>query len=435
MSLVTTAAAIAATPPTLRVLQRRAYAEMRKAYARGVRRLLVCAPTGFGKTILIAFVVVQHIARGGRVLIVVHRRELVRQTWAKLRAAGLDESAPVVVETVQSLLARGSLPPATLVVLDEAHHYVADEWKQLAAAYPEAILLGFTATPERADGAPLGDAFDDMIVAATVPELIELGDLCPCDVIAPPRPTSALAWDPLAAWLEHADRRPTISFHSGVKEARDQAASFRAIGVAAAHVDGEMPEGERDAVIEAFCRGDLTVLTNVFCLTEGFDAPRTAVVMLARGCSSTGSYLQMIGRALRPSPGKDAALLIDLRGAVHRHGLPDEARTFSLDGRAISGGGEAPVKTCASCNHACAIACRTCPTCGASFDATTCVVDRCELVKIGRAEQERGFFVDCLETAQMRGFKPGWVAHRFKEKFGRFPAKLWREFVAGKAAA
>ena len=190
-----------------------------------------------------------------------------------------------------------------------------------------------------------------------------------------------------------------------------------------------MSTATRDARLEAFASGDLDVITNVFVLTEGWDAPRAEICMLARGCTSTGTYLQMVGRVLRPSPGKSSARLIDLRGAVHDHGLPDEGRTFSLEGRAISGGA-APVKTCPTCSLVVALAIQTCPGCGFAFPPASCDPDIVGLTKIERDDRERGYFASLVEQARLRGYKTGWAGYKFREKFGRFPAKLLREHVA-----
>lgn len=144
----------------------------------------------------------------------------------------------------------------------------------------------------------------------------------------------------------------------------------------------------------------------------------------------------MIGRVLRTSPGKTGALLIDLRGAVHVHGLPDEHREFTLDGDAITGGA-APVKVCPACAHVCPISLTVCPACGRVFTSER-DEDRADLVKIsrkGQKERERSYFIEQLEAARVRGFKPGFAAHRFVDEFGRFPRALWRELVPKAAAA
>lgn len=427
----------------------------RDAYRAGHRRVLVVAPTGAGKTLIFCWVAASHVAKGGRVLVVVHRRELVRQTVAKMRASGIDRvgvisagergdpDAPVQVGSIDTLLARlkntggllgadESLPPATLLVLDEAHHYVADTWGTLPARYPTAKILGVTATPERGDGTPLGDLFDVLVPIATVRELTAAGWLVPCEVIAPPKKTRTDMLDPVEAYVRFGAGRQAVVFAPSVSAAYDLASRFTLAGHPAACVEGDMAAEDRDRVLSRFDARELRVVTNVFVLTEGWDSPGAEVCLLARGCGNVGTYLQMVGRVLRPSPdtGKTSALLIDLRGVVHKHDLPDADRTYSLDGRAISGG-DAPMKTCPACGLDCPTGCRTCPACHAEFPSRPPEPEAVlPLSRVARAEVERTYFVEQYERAMMHGSrKPaGYAAHRFGEKFGRFPAKFWREF-------
>lgn len=430
----------------------------RDGFREGHRRVLVVLPTGGGKTILFCWIAASHVAKGGRVLVLVHRRELVTQTVNKMRDAGLervgivqagergDPDAPVQVASIQTLLARtkraGSLiaddgmPPASLVVLDEAHHYVSEKWLTVAEKYPDAKVLGVTATPERGDGTPLGDLFDTLVPLASIPELTEAGYLVPCDVVAPPSRRKSNSEDPVDAYVRLAPGRPCVVFAASVKDAYELAGRFTMAGHAAAAIEGEMATEDRDTALLRFRNGELRVLVNVFVLTEGWDCPSAEVCLLARGCSHVGTYLQMVGRVLRPSPGKTRALLIDLRGVVHSHDLPGIERTYSLDGRPISGGGEAPLKTCKACAITCAIGCRTCPACGATFPPSSWVEPPAKLSKIEKAEVERTYFEQEYRRAVARGSgKPaGYAAHRFVAKFGRFPAKLWREYAPPKPA-
>ena len=160
--------------------QPRTVAATRAAYRAGARRILIVLPTGGGKTRLGRHYVSAYAGRGQRVLWVAHREELVAQAAATLAgvagAVGVLQAdrdpgdAPVVVASVQTLAARGvgRLPAADLVILDEAHHYVAAQWGAVARAYSDALTLGLTATPARADGTALGDLFDRLVVGATV---------------------------------------------------------------------------------------------------------------------------------------------------------------------------------------------------------------------------------------------------------------------------
>jgi DNA repair protein RadD len=422
----------------------RTFAELRA----GKRRVCVVAPTGAGKTVIIADVVRRHRAhpRGGGVLVVVHRTELVTQTRTKLLDAGLervgiiaagrdeDHDAPVLVASIQTLIARDAWPDGvTLLVLDECHHYVADEWKAVAVRYRDAFTLGFTATPERSDGSPLGDIFEALVVVIQTQELIALAHLAPIDVVAPERVTDGLCTTPIAAWREHARGRPTVVFCSTVEAAIELASQIKTEGTRAAAVWGDMPDDERAGALSAFAGGEIEVLTNVFVLTEGWDCPPAEVCILARGCDHVGTLLQMVGRVLRVAPGKSRALFVDLCGVVHRHGYPDELRQFSLAGRAISGA--APTKDCPECALEWPLAARLCDPdhpaqrgCGHVFARRDRGLDLAPLRRLTVAERERLAFAHVLGIARSRGWSDGYAIHRFAERFGRKPWALWKEF-------
>jgi DNA repair protein RadD len=362
----------------------RTFAELRA----GKRSVLVVGPTGMGKTVALSEVIRRHRAhpKGGRVLVAVHRGELVGQTRRKLLDAGLervgviagdrdeDHGAPVLVATTQTLLARGQWPDGvTLLILDEAHHYRADEWRAVPEHYPNAYTIGFTATPERSDGSPLGDIFASMVVAVQTPELIAAGHLCAIDVVAPARRTDGICSSPIEAWREHARGRPTVIFCSSVDAARELADAIQHEGASARAVWGDQGADGRAASLSGFASGSVEVLTNVFVLTEGWDCPRAEVCIIARNCDHVGTFLQMTGRVLRPFASKDRALLVDLCGLVHEHGYPDIVRQFSLAGRAISGA--APTKDCPQCGSEVPLAARECPDCGFQFPPSARAMD------------------------------------------------------------
>ena len=408
----------------------------------GKRRVCVVAPTGAGKTVILSEFVRRHRLnpKGGRVLVGVHRGELVTQTQAKLIAAGLDvgivaagrdarHDLPVLVASIQTMLARSIWPDGiTLLILDEAHHYVADEWKKVAEHYPNVYVLGFTATPERGDGSALGDIFDAMVVVAQTKELIDLGHLCPIDWVGPERRTRDDCEEPIEAWTKHARGKSAVMFCPSVESAQKLAADINAREdrPAAAAIWGDMKIDTRHAALSSFARGELDCLTNVFVLTEGWDCPRAEVCIIARGCDHVGTYLQMVGRVLRPFPGKARALCVDLRGVAADHGFPDELRQFSLDGKAISGA--APTKDCPECGYECHLAARLCPECRYEFPIRPRALDIAPMTRMTADERERLAFKRALFEARERGWSDGWAVKVFLKRFGRRPWKLWKEF-------
>lgn len=408
---------------------------------RAHRRIVLVLPTGGGKTCTGAEIVRRAVAKGRRVLWLAHRAELVDQAVATLTAQGLivgarsaSSAAPpnpyafVQVATVQTLLARAERPPADLIVADEAHHYVADEWVTLLRDYPDAFVLGLTATPERSDGRGLGELFGGLVVGVTARELTELGALVPCEIMRPAEylGSGEIAQHPVDAHAAHAGDRRTIVFARSVELAEEYTAAFKMRGVAAATISGEMPWAERSLYLGAFRRGDIRVLVNVFVLTEGFDAPETSCIILARGCSTAGTYLQMIGRALRPAPGKVDALLLDLRGVSHEFGEPADERVFSLSGKGIRL--RDSVLYCPVCGRerdpgeGCE--CGWQPT-GEPMKADT--VTGAPLVKYARKRLEGDddrarTLARWMTVARAKNYRPGWWRRRFEAVYGELPS-------------
>lgn len=337
----------------LRAYQKDAIDRCRSEFKAGRKRVVLVIPTGGGKTLIGSEVVRLAVARKHRVLWLAHRTELIEQAAVALHrrgihagaiaasaAAPIDRTAPVQVASVQTLLARDIRPEAQLVVWDECHHASegAAEWVKLLEAYPAAPVLGLTATPERGDGSGLAPLFDGLVVGETVRRLTMDGWLVPCDVFAPERmlESGQLAKHPLAAYQEHAPGSQAILFARSVEEAERYAEEFIKANVSARCIHAGTPEDDRRAALEAFRARALRVLTNVYVLTEGTDLPTAQTCILARGASTAGIYLQMVGRVLRPADGKGRAILLDLRGVSRLHGPPEDERVFSLEGRAIA---------------------------------------------------------------------------------------------------
>ena len=451
----------------LRPYQREAIDAAKAAYRAGKRAILLVAPTGAGKTLLGIKIVEGALAKGGNVLWLAHREELLTQARDRLMANGIERvgiiasglrsiNARVQVASVQTLASRmrRGLPPASVVVFDEAHHFVAAQWGTVATHYRASAVLGLTATPERGDGKPLGDLFDHLVPVSSVRALQDTIDegtgrrvLVPCVVWRPSSPTKKLSQDPVAAYLSRAPGERAFVFCSNVQHAELTAAMFVEHGVPATTIHADTPWLLRRARIEAFksqstapllAVGSLEpaplALCNVYCLTEGVDVPEASVCILARGCGHVGMYLQMVGRVLRSASGKERAVLLDLRGASHKHGLPEAAREWSLDGKAIALAEEEAdrkARICKECgaefdDWACtADGRRVCPSCG--FAGPPIALPEVSLRELhvagsGAVDKERAsVLVHLAERAVDRGYKPGWIAHQYAERFGNFP--------------
>ncbi len=466
---------------TLHPYQDRVLEDVESRIAAGKRRILLVAPTGAGKTVLATEAVRRHVQCAGRVVFLAHRRELIDQAADKLFRAGIDHGVIlaghptrpgelVQVASIATLHARAirsstmDLPPADLVVVDEAHHVRARTYQQIIAAYPDAVILGLTATPCRGDGRGLGKAFDTMVEAPSVAELTGLGYLVPARIYAPSAPDlkgvrtvagdynerelaervdiPQLVGDVVTHWLRHAERRRTVVFACGVAHSLHLRDEFNRAGVAAEHLDGSTPAEERDAILKRLAAGTIDVVSNAMVLTEGWDAPAVSCLVLARPTKSLGLYRQMVGRVLRTAAGKVDAVILDHAGAVFQHGLPDDPITWTLDAdkkaenrahRARQDGRKSTgLATCPECAGV-RLAGRPCEFCGwrPHGRAEGVEVVDGDLVEVGKnglrappadsRAMRRAFHGQLVWIARERGYADGWAAHKFKEKFGSWP--------------
>jgi len=414
--------------------QVKAVEDCRQAYRDGARSVLLVVPTGGGKTVIGSLVVAGAIAKGRRVLWLAGRRELVDQAASRMPVAAgvvmagraLDIDAPIQVASIDTLAARGSIPPADLVVIDEAHHATAATWRAVIDAQPEAMILGLTATPVRSDGAALGDVFDALVLGPTIRRLIDDGHLVPTHVLGPETPGRALAMDPAAAWLRYGQGKPGFAFHRLVSESQAFVAQLVDRGIGAAHVDGNTPPKMREAAVAAFREGSIECLSSVGVFTEGVDVPRAEVCLLARGCDHAGLYLQMVGRVMRPYRGKHAATVVDLRGCFHRLGLPDVEREWSLSGVQGQPKGQATLRQCPECGCVYEPGGKAeCPRCGyIEKIEPQAIVER--EIKAARGPLKPNASVETIrsyrkmleKTARERRYRSGWVHHRMVAVFG-----------------
>lgn len=415
--------------PPLRYYQLEALEKARAAIKAGAQAVIIQMATGLGKTRTIVEACRLHVQLGGVPCFVAPRRELLGQATAALRAAHLEPGHDCFVRSIQELSMPGAdIPPATMFVLDEARHYVADAWSRLRTARPDALYVGLDATPERGDGRGLGSMFDVLIEAISVKDAIAQGFLVPVEVKRPAHALGPgdLAQCPIDAIFAHAVDKSTVLFAASVELAKDYASRLYARGIPAAAVWGDMPTAERDNSIALFNEGRLHVLCNVHLLTEGWDAPRTEVVVLAGPVGTTGGYLQRVGRGMRLSPGKERCLVLDLRGVSHLHGEPDDERTWHLDGRAARRKEEIPdLRFCPVCGGVvlAGVACETCGHAGEMRKRKPRVlglpIDRFPREHAMPDEQAAKALAGYLRVAQMRGYRRGWAERCFEHKYGR----------------
>lgn len=353
----------------LRDYQDEAIIAVRDAWARGVQRPAVVLPTGTGKTV--AFAALAALEKR-RTVVLVHRDELIRQTVAKVRAvagleAGVVKAAQnetdkrIIVASVQTL-ASGSrleaMPRGATVIVDECHHATAVTYRRAIdhLTADDGRAVGFTATMERGDGQALGDVWQEIVYTRSILEMIRAGHLtdvagyrvevADLDFSAVKKTRGDFSEADLGHAIEESaapevvarayvefcagELKPAILFAPTVDTAHLFRDAMRAEGVRAESVWGAMPIEERRDVLRKYDRGEIDVLCNCMVLTEGFDSPRAEICIVARPTASAPLFVQMVGRVLRPFPGKKRATVLDVVGATGVHELVTLAKLGGL---------------------------------------------------------------------------------------------------------
>lgn len=363
------------------------------AWGNDIKNVLAISPTGSGKAMTLCTLADELAKQGYPTTIMVHRKELVAQLCmtlaqldiphniiaqkntikdimqAELRAHGkqfYDYRSQITVVSVDTLLSRADkykdwCNKQRVWILDEAAHMLKDnKWGECVEMLPNAIGVGFTATPQRLDKKGLGrhafGLFDIMIVGPTVRELIDRGYLSKFKIVAPKSDYrdhlqddgnttkdytakarnyaslhSHIIGDVVKKYKEFINGKQAIVFADSIEAAERMEAEFIREGIPAKLLTSNSTDRERLQGVFDYRDGKTKVLLNVDLFGEGFDVPATYAVILARPTKSLGLYLQMCGRALRPDPTKEHALIIDHVGNVKYHGLPDKIRMWTLD--------------------------------------------------------------------------------------------------------
>lgn len=352
----------------LRPYQAEAKQAILSAWDEGYRKTLLVLPTGCGKTIVFSSVTENQVNKGHRVLIMAHRGELLDQAADKLKeASGLDsvlekaESTslgsflPVTVGSVQSLaqekrLARFPNNYFQDIIVDEAHHCLSDSYKRVLDHFPDANILGVTATPDRGDMKNLGEFFDSKAYEYSMTEAIREGYLCPIKAQMIPleldiADVGISSGDFSAGEIGHAlepylhqiaaemanycHGRKTVVFLPLIATSQKFCAMLNDAGLRAAEVNGN--SDDRSEVLADFEAGKYDVLCNSMLLTEGWDCPSVDCIVVLRPTKIRSLYQQMVGRGMRLSPGKTELLLLDFLWMTERHDLCRPSALISKD--------------------------------------------------------------------------------------------------------
>lgn len=356
-----------------------------------------------------------------------HIREIQHQQLSELGRLYLSETAKIAIASVGTLVNRLSTTWAPdLIIPDEAHHCQKDNtWGKILSFYDNARILGVTATPIRSDGKGMGvdfgGLFNDLVVGPSMSELIQLGYLLPSTVYAPPTALDLTGVrygsggkDFIQKELVEAVDKPVITgsavkhygklcpglqalaFCVSVQHAEHVAADFRSAGWKFQSIDGTMHSAQRRSLIHGLTTGRLDGLSSCDIVSEGTDIPVVGCGILLRPTQSTGLHMQQVGRILRPFEGQDRAIVLDHVGNCAKHGLPEEDREWSLSGEVKRGTKKNEVNIrvlqCDTCWVTFAPA-PQCPNCGTAVEFKGRVVDEVD------GELQR---VEAEQAAQMK---------------------------------
>lgn len=435
----------------LRPYQSDALKRTREAFKSGFRRPLVVLPTGAGKTVLFAYMASQSQAKGKTVWFLVHRRELLDQTIATF------ERFEIPLHTIHiGMIATYAnhperYPKPDFIIFDEAQHTASATWQRLIQRFPDAYIVGLTATPCRLDGKPLGATYDTMVVGVTTGELIQQGYLSPYRYFAPsvadlsglkrkgfdfdPESASELLMrravygDVIENYRKYADGLQTICYCSSIKHSIAMADEFQKAGINAVHFDGNTPAAERRQIVKDFRDKKIRVLCNVDLISEGFDVPDCWCCILLRPTMSTALHIQQSGRALRPQPGK-TAIILDHVGNYTRHGLPDDPREWLLNSKLpqrqkYKTDGTLAVRQCPECFFTFPSGPSVCPNCGAEIKKTRQEIENIKKIhmeeikheyhqKVAAAVREKSDISECRNMSEVMAWckqhnrKPGY---------------------------
>jgi superfamily II DNA or RNA helicase len=358
------------------------------SWQRGHQSVLAQLPTGAGKTVCFAHISDEFLRQGGSVLVIAHRTELIEQAVAKLESVtgwevgiikyGVEPypERRVQVASIQTLARKELLPDlkTKLLIFDEAHHATSSSYRKIIQFYPEACILGVTATPVRIDGQSLKDIFNDLIIGVSPSKLIQKGYLSGFRLFATERTINTTgvtakrdyistelalainsqisASDIYQIWNKYAHNRKTIVFAASVGHSKTLAQEYQLQGISAEHLDGDTAPAQRFAILKEFEQGNIQVLCNYQILTEGYDCSSIEAVLCVRPTKSLVLWHQMIGRGLRPNLNQDHTILIDLTENWQQHGLPDEPVEWKLTCQPASKSlGNRGLVKCCHCTH------------------------------------------------------------------------------------
>ena len=369
----------------LRGYQNDLYQKTVDAFRQGNKRVLVAVGCGAGKSYVFAKMAER---TKGPVLVLTHRRELLKQTGRLFQKHKINARIEMVLTEANHL---GEHERPALIITDEAHLSRSNSWMKVLDYY-NTHTVGFSATPIRLDGKPLGDIYSALVTGVSVRWLIDNHYLAPYEYYAPTvveteglrvqagdyvikdleqlMSDRAIYSDVLKSWERLAKGQKTIAYCVSVKHAQETARMFTEAGYPAVEIDGETPPKKRDEIMQNFQDGKIMVLCNVGIISEGVSIDDVTCCLLLRPTESHALYWQQAMRCMRYQPGK-TAIIVDCVGNYTRNPLPDADVEWSLTESLrkkpkINAEGDFLIRTCPKCYKVFKTA-PICPYCGEEY--------------------------------------------------------------------
>jgi superfamily II DNA or RNA helicase len=386
----------------LRSYQQQTIRALRNSMTVGNRRMVLCAPTGAGKTVMFSHMVSEHIKRGGRALVVTDRLELMRQAGGAFERIGLtpelikagsnpDLTLPCHVAMVETLSRRAEryatfLASRTMVIFDEAHKCPFDKLFPYLSA--KCFVIGATATPYRSGNqSALDDFYTDIVQCVDTPHLVNQGFLADADTYGVEMDLSGIKkvagdYDTAQLAQRYEERKvydgviqnynricpntKALAFCSNIDSAVSLTKQLVSAGLPARCLDSTMSDEDRREKLAWLSETPNAILVSVGILTTGFDEPSVQTIILYRATTSLPLFLQMVGRGSRVTQNKRRFTILDFGNNIKTHNFWEAERVWSLEKKQKKLD-VAPVKSCPKCDAMLPVAAPACKYCGYEF--------------------------------------------------------------------
>ncbi len=426
------------------------------------QRVILCSPTGSGKTVTFCSIAKQAVERGKRVMILCDRKELITQAANKAKSYGLfptiiapgfrQSQSPCYVASVDTLVRREA-PAIDLLIVDEAHKRKFD--KVLTDIYPNVRTIGATATPIRPAKHSLHTLYGAIVEPTTISKLVAEGYLVEARTYGVKQDyshikqsynaetgeydydsnalfnefnKSVLYAGVVEQYIKFAFGTQCIVFNINVQHSKRMAEEFNAKGIQCYHVDGNTPDIERKRIFADFEAKKFQVLCNCGIATTGYDNPSIVTIIVNRATSSLALWLQMCGRGSRPYEGKSVFNIIDMGGNVYKHGFWQQERVYQLyTEKKRQTESFTPVKNCEQCDALVLSSLRVCNWCGYQFPKKERELVEAEFTELNGSIISKDKFVskpsaqlwrlsdeELIKYGEQMGYKPGWANRRIQ---------------------